>query len=226
MTDFTQIPSFNDLPDPEELMTPEELARRKGGGAYNKEWTRQICRCGHPMTRHVVHEPTGKTKCADRRHSQCGCREAEAVLKVTDVKHFLLQTQGPGKKHALARGVFKLDARAAEYAALGPEILASKLPTHHFPSAALKALRNGEPQHEWLIPAVCDVCGDGSSVPIPTPINAATGAKVDNSKDATANLLLCAACYKRGPGDKQNRQEAAVEPAVPSMDLSDVRSLF
>lgn len=66
---------------------------------------RQICICGHPMTRHDIFE--GLTACNISR-ANCRCSFPLAVLEAAKIKPFRFASTGFGKRHALTKGVHAL----------------------------------------------------------------------------------------------------------------------
>ncbi len=63
---------------------------------------RQICICGHPMTRHEIF--AGYTSCVVSR-AYCRCAFPIAVLEAVKVKPFRFASTGYGRRHALTKGV-------------------------------------------------------------------------------------------------------------------------
>lgn len=75
----------------------EELLEKKKHGV-----DRQICSCGHAMSRHtVVH---GVVMCKPAR-MECPCKRTRPVLETTDTRMFIRKTDGAGPAHALTRGI-------------------------------------------------------------------------------------------------------------------------
>lgn len=66
------------------------------------ERSREICVCGHPMSRHTV--VNGIVFCKPSR-MECPCKKARPVLEAEDMRAFLRKTAGSGPMHALTRGI-------------------------------------------------------------------------------------------------------------------------
>ena len=63
---------------------------------------RQVCACGHAMSRHtIVH---GITYCKPAR-MECPCKKPRAVIETSDTRLFIRKTDGAGPAHALIRGL-------------------------------------------------------------------------------------------------------------------------
>lgn len=63
---------------------------------------RQICACGHAMSRHTtVH---GIAYCKPAR-MECPCKHARAVVVTGDTRLYIRKTDGAGAAHALTRGM-------------------------------------------------------------------------------------------------------------------------
>ena len=74
-----------------------ELLEKKKHGV-----DRQVCACGHAMSRHtVIH---GVVLCKPAR-MECPCKRARPVLETTDTRMFIRKTDGSGSAHALIRGI-------------------------------------------------------------------------------------------------------------------------
>lgn len=74
-----------------------ELLEKKKHGV-----DRQVCACGHAMSRHtVIH---GVVLCKPAR-MECPCKRARPVLETTDTRMFIRKTDGAGSAHALIRGI-------------------------------------------------------------------------------------------------------------------------
>lgn len=74
-----------------------ELLEKKKHGV-----DRQICICGHAMSRHtVIH---GVVLCKPAR-MECPCKKARPVLETSDTRMFIRKTDGGGSAHALVRGI-------------------------------------------------------------------------------------------------------------------------
>ena len=73
---------------------------------------RRVCKCGHAARFHISESTSqdmrdlaalGHNRCAPGRQV-CPCAKFEAVMVVGDVRRFMARTDGPGAKHALAKG--------------------------------------------------------------------------------------------------------------------------
>ena len=85
-------------------MTPEEIDAADAELLEKKMHpvNRQICVCGHPVSRHTVAH--GATYCKPTR-MECPCKSVRAVLETSDSRPFLRKTEGSGPFHALSRGI-------------------------------------------------------------------------------------------------------------------------
>ena len=63
---------------------------------------RHICICGHPSARHFIDGDIVSCKPAVWA---CLCHKHTPVLQVQDNRDFLYKTEGPGKEHALTKGI-------------------------------------------------------------------------------------------------------------------------
>jgi hypothetical protein len=63
---------------------------------------RHICTCGHAKGRHYL---DGETVHCKPNALECACSEFHPMLEVHDTRLFLHKTDGPGKEHALIRGL-------------------------------------------------------------------------------------------------------------------------
>lgn len=72
------------------------IARR----AYGND--RQICLCGHGVSRHTV--VSGVVFCKPAR-MECPCKRVRPVLVTEDTRMFIRKTEGSGSAHALTRGI-------------------------------------------------------------------------------------------------------------------------
>ena len=75
----------------------KELLARKSYGT-----DRQICLCGHGVSRHTV--TNGVVFCKPAR-MECPCKRVRPVLITEDTRMFIRKTDGSGSAHALARGI-------------------------------------------------------------------------------------------------------------------------
>ena len=66
---------------------------------------RQICICGHSLSRHTKAESSSYCNVAK---AWCDCAEPLLVLEPEDLRTFIFSTNGVGKKHALAKGLHAL----------------------------------------------------------------------------------------------------------------------
>lgn len=73
---------------------------------------RRVCKCGHAARFHISESTSkemqelaalGHNRCAPGRQV-CPCTTFEAVMVASDVRRFMARTDGPGAKHALAKG--------------------------------------------------------------------------------------------------------------------------
>ena len=67
---------------------------------------REICLCGHPMSKHE--ELTAGAKTCVTSNLWCPCSEPFAIVEVDDVRYFMRQSHGRGSKHALTIGLRNL----------------------------------------------------------------------------------------------------------------------
>jgi hypothetical protein len=73
----------------------------------------RICLCGHPVTRHRTVEIPGRddeVHCRPGR-TVCLCKRVTPAIEVRDTRLFLAKTEGPGRRHALLRGLALLAAK-------------------------------------------------------------------------------------------------------------------
>lgn len=126
---------------------------------------RSICICGHAISRHQFDRYTGTNFCKPGQYS-CPCVNKRAVLEVPNTRYFMRKSHGSGTMHALAMGY------KASKDALGED----------FVSAV-----------EWLIPAVCDMCGTESKYfPVRTTLNGEP--ILDTDEDLGVSAFLCETC--------------------------------
>lgn len=88
-----------------------ETDRHITGLTRGKRRDNRVCICGHAMTRHV--EQDGVSRCFPSRMA-CVCQGTRPVLEVSDTRLFLRKTTGPGKEHALLRGLSALVLKGGE----------------------------------------------------------------------------------------------------------------
>lgn len=93
--------STNDLGISEEEMHSFMESLRTGKGDEG----RQICICGHAIARHSKSEAL--SSCSVGR-SWCSCSQPFPILESDDLRAFIFSTDGIGKKHALAKGLYAL----------------------------------------------------------------------------------------------------------------------
>jgi hypothetical protein len=67
---------------------------------------RQICICGHPMTKHS--EITAGIQSCVTSNLWCPCSKPFAIAEVDDVRYFMRESHGRGIKHALTIGLRNL----------------------------------------------------------------------------------------------------------------------
>jgi len=96
-----QVVSLADIGVEKEEMAEYMESLRTGVGNP----ARQICICGHGITRHHRNESNSYCNVAK---SWCYCKEAFPVLESEDLRPFIYTTSGVGKEHALAKGLFAL----------------------------------------------------------------------------------------------------------------------
>jgi hypothetical protein len=63
---------------------------------------RQICACGHGLSRHTV--TAGIVYCKPAR-MECPCKRLRPLIETSDTRMFVRKTDGGGAAHALARGI-------------------------------------------------------------------------------------------------------------------------
>ena len=83
--------------DPQEAMDIDKTMRKRTAKRDGR-----VCICGHGVGRH--HETAGRQTC-NPSAMKCPCRTFRSVLEVEDSRVFLRETLGPGKLHALSRGI-------------------------------------------------------------------------------------------------------------------------
>lgn len=66
---------------------------------------RQVCICGHLLKRHVNNQNASYCRSA---RAYCGCQSPLPVLEPEDLRPFVFNSEGVGKKHALAKGIHAL----------------------------------------------------------------------------------------------------------------------
>lgn len=64
---------------------------------------RQICICGHPMSKHS--ELVAGTVSCVTSNLWCPCTKPFAIAEVDDIRYFMRESHGRGKKHALTIGL-------------------------------------------------------------------------------------------------------------------------
>jgi hypothetical protein len=67
---------------------------------------RQICTCGHPMSKHSE-SVAGAVACVTG-NLWCPCTKPFAIVDVDDVRYFMRESHGRGAKHALSIGLRRL----------------------------------------------------------------------------------------------------------------------
>lgn len=85
-------------------LTPEDIDEADADLIEKKKHAvdRQICACGHPLSRHtIVH---GAVFCKPAR-MECPCKHARPVIETNDTRMFIRKTDGAGSAHALSRGI-------------------------------------------------------------------------------------------------------------------------
>lgn len=83
--------------DPEDTIHTDQIMRKR-----TRKRDGRICICGHGAGRHQ--ETAGRQTC-NPSAMKCPCRSFRPVLEVEDSRVFLRETLGPGKLHALSRGI-------------------------------------------------------------------------------------------------------------------------
>jgi hypothetical protein len=129
---------------------------------------REICACGHAMSRHRHDKMNNVWLCKPGQLS-CDCGHRMAVIEVPNTRYFMRKSKGSGEKHALPRGI------AASIKALGDEFEAKK---------------------KWLIPPVCGKCGVEAKY-YPVRVNAIGEILTDEQYPAIVlTAFLCPDCRK------------------------------
>jgi hypothetical protein len=64
---------------------------------------RQICTCGHPMSKHSESD-SGAISCVTS-NLWCPCVKPFAIVEVDDIRYFMRESHGRGIKHALSIGL-------------------------------------------------------------------------------------------------------------------------
>lgn len=83
--------------DPDEVIAIDQTVSKRTRRKDNR-----ICICGHGVGRHQ--ETAGRHMC-NPSAMRCMCRTFRPVLEAEDSRIFLRETLGPGKLHALSRGI-------------------------------------------------------------------------------------------------------------------------
>lgn len=142
----------------EELQEAEELAMGKVG-------TREICACGHPISRHRFNPVDNKYECQPNAMS-CPCIQPRVVMKVTNERYFIRKSTGSGPKHALSLGYI------ASKNALGEDFV------------------NGT---KWLIPKICDRCGEETEH-YPVRVSKTGKLVFSDEQDQGVTVFYCPKC--------------------------------
>lgn len=128
---------------------------------------RNICICGHAVSRHSFDKWQNKTFCKPGQLS-CPCVQPRAVLDVPNTRYFMRKSQGNGAKHALVRGV------AASIEVLGQEEF--------------------EEKRTWLVEPKCDICKEPAKY---NPVSVdSTGVPVEDYREDDVGLyvFMCELC--------------------------------
>ncbi len=74
----------------------------------------RVCVCGHGANAHfsptlggpadIAEYPAGSIHCQAGK-TPCDCQQFVYVLRASDIRSFIQKTEGPGKDHALAKGI-------------------------------------------------------------------------------------------------------------------------
>lgn len=92
------------------------------GFPYSSPALREVCVCGHPLSRHNLANPSdrdGRVWCKPSK-MQCGCARPLAVARVGNLLGFVFKTTGPGPAHALMKGASWTVQRDLEFTWLSP----------------------------------------------------------------------------------------------------------
>lgn len=121
----------------------------------------RICACGHPVKHHDVTR-LGAVSCQPGRQL-CPCVKLHPVIKVPDTRYFMRKSEGNGKLHALTMGIV----------------------------ASIKSKPETENLMEWIVPIICEKCGNEEVSLFPTNVTP-DGVVVD--EPSKFSLLLCEDC--------------------------------
>lgn len=85
-------------------LDPDEYAKHEEEVGKRPRRDPRVCICGHPLSRHEFISATGQYMCTPAKVT-CSCTFNVPVLTAQDTRLFLRKTTGPGKEHALMRGI-------------------------------------------------------------------------------------------------------------------------
>ena len=69
----------------------------------DRDYQKQICICGHPMSGHT---DSGDRTICSFANTYCRCQSAVAVIATSDLRYFKKLTRGSGAQHALSLGCY------------------------------------------------------------------------------------------------------------------------
>lgn len=144
-------------------ITEEEIesVRRDMDDRKRRVKDSRVCICGHAATRHV--QAYGVSRCQPGRMA-CPCGSLQVVLEASDIRGFMCKTTGPGRGHALVKGIAGAE-RLAERTGVALEI-------------------------EWVVEVRCQRCGSEDGV-VPAAL---TSANFISEEPQKLNVLACRKC--------------------------------
>jgi len=84
-------------------MTQEEIDTSLGAVVDGRDYQKQICLCGHPMS---GHSQVGDRSMCSFGKTYCRCQSPVAVIATSDLRYFKKLTRGSGADHALSLGCY------------------------------------------------------------------------------------------------------------------------
>ena len=153
----------------DEFDLDEDLVNKMNSiyGVEPRSERREICSCGHAMSRHRFDSLNNVWVCKPGQLS-CDCGLMKAVIEVPNTRYFMRKSMGSGEKHALPRGI------AAARAAMGADF---------------------DERKKWLVDPVCDKCGvEAKFYPVRIADGVILQDSDDTPVTSVATLFLCIEC--------------------------------